>query len=224
MKILPSFISEELYIIRAFNNKQESQISEFIDDIEQHIEVTEVEQWFQFSADDKEISIKQIEHIEGITEEEYDLREMFTEIMPIYQRQAMLLTLWAAFEFEMEKMYIHVSGQESLPKKKSKKNISKLRHMVNCFSKIGIPSAPTKDFLSSVNTLDEEVRVIRNAWAHDGGKDLKNKIAKGSFGVEVKYSQIVISKEYIQSVISLMHIVSQELNKSVRSFVIAANK
>lgn len=224
MKILPSFISDELYIIRAFNNKQEAQISDFIDNIEQHIEVTEVERWFQISPDDAEVGIDQIEHIAGISEEEYDIREMFTEIMPIYQRQAMLLTLWGSFECEMEEMFIYVSGQECLPKKNKKEKISKLRHMVNCFSKIGIPTAATKEYESSVNTLDEEVRIIRNAWAHDGGKDPKNKIPEGTLGIVKKYSQIAISKEYIQSVVSLMHIVSQELNKSVRNVVIAANK
>ena len=224
LKILPSFVSDELYVIRAFNDKQEAQISDFIDNIEQHIEVAEVERWFQISANEGEVGIDQIEHIAGISEEEYDIREMFTEIMPIYQRQAMLLTLWGSFESEMEKMYIYASDRESLPKKNKKDKISKLKHMINCFSKMGIPPEPTKEYASAVKTLDDEVRLIRNAWAHDGGKDAKDKIPDGIEGIVKKYSQIVISKEYIKNVVSLMHVISQELNNSVRSAAIAANK
>ena len=224
MKVLPSFISDELYIISAFNDKQEVQLSEFIDNIEQHIEVTEVERWFQISADGGEVGVAQIEHISGISEEEYDIREMFTEIMPIYQRQAMLLTLWGSFESEMEKMYIYASAKESLPKKNKKDKISKLKHMINCFSKMGMPAEPTREYVSAVNTLDDEVRLIRNAWVHDGGKDPMDKIPDGIEGIVKKYSQIEISKEYIKNVVLLMHVISRELNNSVRSATIAAYK
>ncbi len=224
LKVLQSFISDELYVIKAFNDKQETQISDFIDNIEHHIEVAEVKRWFQISADEGEVGVDQIEHIAGISEEEYDIREMFTEIMPIYQRQAMLLTLWGSFECEMEKMYIYASGQESLPNKNKKEKISKLKHMINCFNKIGIPPEPTKEYTSAVKTLDDEVRLIRNAWAHDGGKDPKGKIPDDIAGIENKYSQIAISKEYIRSVVSLMHIISKELNDSVRNVAIAASK
>ncbi|MDO6467537.1 hypothetical protein Q4498_05360 [Neptunomonas phycophila] len=223
LKVLPSFISDELYVIRAFNEKQEAQISEFIDNIEQHIEVAEVEQWFQISDDAGEIGVTQIEHISGISEEEYDIREMFTEIMPIYQRQAMLLTLWGTFECEMEKMFIYASGQESLPKKNKRDKISKFKHMITCLRKIGMPPEPTEEYSSAVKTLDNEVRLIRNTWAHDGGRDSKNKIPDGIEGILKKYSQIAISKEYIKSVVSFMHIISQELNTSVRNAAIAAN-
>lgn len=227
MKVLPSFISDELYIIKAFIDKQEAQISEFTDNIENHVEVAEVaevERWFHISADEGEVGVDQIEHIAGISEEEYDIREMFTEVMPIYQRQAMLLTLWGVFESEMEEMYIYASGKECLPKKNKKGKISKLKHMLNCFSKIKIPPEPTEEFVSAMKVLDEEVRLIRNAWAHDGGKDPEDEIPDDIEGIIKKYSQIAISKEYIKNVVSLMHIISQELSDSVRSAAIAANK
>ncbi|WP_413472485.1 hypothetical protein [Shewanella baltica] len=222
MKILPSFISDELCIIRAFNDKQEAQISDFIDNIEQHIKVAEVERWGPNLSGDGDIGIDQIEHLAGISEEEYDIRELFREVMPIYQRQAMLLTLWGVLDSEIKDMYLYVSGEKCLPEKSKK--ISDFKHVINCLSKIGIPPEPTKEYEFSVKTLDCEVRLIRNAWAHNSGKDPKNKIPKGIPGIGEKYSQIAISKEYINKVVSLMHALSQELNKSVRNYTIATNK
>ena len=224
LKILPSYISDEIYIIRAFNDKQEAQISEFTENIEKHIEIAEVERWFQFSADDGEVGIEQIEHIAGISEEEYDIRDVFTEIMPIYQRQAMLLTLWGAFECEMEKMYLFTSKTKKLPDKKKGDKSSKFKHMINLFKKNSIPVEPSEDFCKAINVLDNEVRFIRNAWAHNGGKFPKNKISENIPGIDEKYSQISISQEYIKIVVEMILVISKELNTSVRNSALEANK
>lgn len=120
MNILSTFISDELFIIRAFNVMQESQITDFISNIESHVDVAEVERLVQNLSGDGVIDIVQIEQIAGISEEDYDIRELFREIMPIYQRQAMLLTLWGMFDSGMEDMYIYVSGNKCVPQKNEK--------------------------------------------------------------------------------------------------------
>ncbi|PSU99742.1 hypothetical protein [Photobacterium kishitanii] len=118
MKIPSSFISEEIFILKQFNNMQESQISNFIDNLEQQIQTTATNQWLYTNDGNMELDIVPVEHIEGLTDSDYNIREIVTTFMPTYQRQAMLLTLWGAFEHEIEKAYLHVSERKFLPKQK----------------------------------------------------------------------------------------------------------
>ena len=97
MRIFPYFITEEIHFISAFNDKQESQIDDFNKNIEDHIEVSYVKSWHQDSSGSYEEGVDQVEFIGSISEADYDVREIFTEVMPVYQRQAMLLTLWGGF-------------------------------------------------------------------------------------------------------------------------------
>lgn len=223
--IIPSFIEEIIMLLSAFNSKQEAQINEFQSTIDEHTIITEVKRWQQrYDGDEVEPYIDQIEHIGGFSDEDYNVRDLFLKVMPTYQRQAMLLTLWAAFEFEMEKMCIAVSSinnnKYTIPKKT--KPISKFIHLISELKKQRVPSNPSVEFDRYVRTLDSEVRVIRNAWAHDGGVDIKNKLLKGIPGITTIDSQLAISKEYIDKVIELMTYISQELNSSAQPLFVAA--
>lgn len=217
MKPQPSKISEEIYIISSFNEQQESQISNFTSNIDEHIKSSEIERWFQYSPNAGEVGTDQIEHLAGINSDEHDVREMFTQVMPIYQRQAMLLTLWGAFECELERAYKITSkiirGTDEIPK--NKKGLPKIGHLTNQFSKIGIPEKPSDTFKDSLRTLIDEVRLIRNLWAHNGGRDEKGKLPKNIQGVTLQYAQIALSKEYIEKVIDLMRNVSVELDAGI---------
>ncbi|MGS0695389.1 hypothetical protein [Shewanella sp. 0m-4] len=226
MIIIPSFISEELFIINAFNKKQEEQIESFTNNIEDHIEKAEIERWVQTSEPDGIADTDEIEHIAGVSEEDYDIREMFSAIMPLYQRQAMLITIWSAFECELENMYLYaaekINGTTRLSRKPNRD--SKINHILNELKAIGIAETTSENFKSAFATLNLEVREVRNAWAHNGGKDLKNITNDGVDGLSLKYQQIAISKDYIQKVVALIRTVSSELNPLIRQKVSAANR
>ncbi|PSU86943.1 hypothetical protein C0W42_18415 [Photobacterium kishitanii] len=216
MKIPSSFISEEIFILKQFNNMQESQISNFIDNLEQQIQTTATNQWLYTNDGNMELDIVPVEHIEGLTDSDYNIREIVTTFMPTYQRQAMLLTLWGAFEHEIEKAYLHVSERKFLPKqKKSKKKVSKFKHIVNSFYHLNLPATPSNDYREAINTLDNEVRIIRNIWAHNNGYDTKNNIPSSTQGIVKINNLISIDYTYITKVTDLMIAISNELNASI---------
>ena len=123
-------------------------------------------------------------------------------------------------------MYIYISkiinGKGRLPNKGH--GISYLFHMITEFKKLRIPSDPSGEFDGAIDTLDNETRLIRNAWAHNGGKYIDNGILDGIEGIEKHYSQISISKEYTDKVIRYMNVVSLELNDTVRKIAIEEHK
>lgn len=223
----PEFLTEELQILEAFYSKQEFQISEFSNNIEEHIEVFQVEGWQAMCADDEgEPYIEEIEHIAGITEDSYDIRGLFLETMPIYQRQAFLLTLWGVFESELEKMCTSVcstfNNAYSIPAKP--KNISNIQHFLNELEKRGIPSNPSIEYLRSLDILSNEVRHVRNAWAHNAGRDKDNKIPDNVDGIVTKEPIVTIAPAYIHNVIFLMSVVAKELNAYSYPILLSAIK
>ncbi|WP_197476075.1 hypothetical protein, partial [Oleiphilus sp. HI0043] len=99
-------LSEELKLQRAYIQKQEQLLSSFTENIESHIETYEQEMFVQTHAEDEgEIIRVDLEHINGVTEQDYDIRSLFSQSMTMYQRQSMLLTLWAMLESELERIY-----------------------------------------------------------------------------------------------------------------------
>ena len=89
-----NLFSDELSFVRAYIEKQEQLISNFIDNIEEHVELHEVEIFVQTHADGSgEMGLIDVEHIGGVSESAYNIRELFSSHMPMYQRQSMLITL-----------------------------------------------------------------------------------------------------------------------------------
>jgi hypothetical protein len=224
---VPEFLTEELHVLEAFFNKQEFQIAEFTKNIEMHVEVYQVERWQAICAEDEsEPYIDEIEHISGITEDSYDIRGLFLETMPIYQRQAFLLTLWGVFESELEKMCISVcstfDNAYSIPPKP--KNISHLQHFLGELEKRGVPSNPSTEYLMSLDILSNEVRHVRNAWAHNAGRDKDNKIPENADGIVTKDPIVTIAPAYIHKVIFLMSVVAKELNAYSYPLLLSAIK
>ncbi len=218
MLVLPNYISEELDIIKAFNENQENILSDFIDNIDDHIKIHEVKIPFLNPSEKIELGLKPVEHLAGLSNEDYNVRDIFTEMMPIYQRQAMLLTLWAAFESELKQLYCHKYEVERIPKRPQNK--SDLQNILDCFSNNNPAFNPSIEYNSAVEILNTEVRSIRNAWVHEGGADPKNELSDDIKGIEIKSSKIVISKEYIIGVIKLMQVVSAGVNSSFNNAAI----
>lgn len=225
--IIPNFITEDIVLLRAFFVKQEAQIAEFQDNLDKHIEVSEVERWTQrYAGDEGEAYVDEIEHIAGISDDDYNVRELFLEVMPAYQRQSMLLTLWGAFEYEIEKMCVAVGSlknkEYTLPNKP--KNTSAFMHLINELIELGVPNEQTDAFNELIKSLNDEVRHVRNAWAHNGGVDKDNKLTQIPNGISVSGLRLIISREYIVKVIQLMSRLSVFLNSSAQKLFIAANK
>src|SRR5690606_31009858 len=105
-----------------------------------------------------------------------------------------------------------------------KKKISKIKHIVNSLDSLGVNKKKSKDLDSALAKLDSEVRLVRNAWAHDGGVDTKGKISKNVTGLERNYSQILVKAEYLKEVIELLKIVSNEYNNAIYKLEKPANK
>lgn len=100
------FVPEELNLLRAFNRKQLEFVDGFVENIDQHIETYTDEVFIQqWAGDEGEVVKVEKQHIAGITEDEYDFKEIFTSVMPMYQRQSMLLTAWSMFENEINTFY-----------------------------------------------------------------------------------------------------------------------
>lgn len=216
-----ALISDELNLIRAFNQKQEQLIEEFITDINNHIGTMEGQ---IYAGDTGELIAVDIDHIAGVTEEEYDIRALFSENMPMYQRQSMLLTMWAMFEYELERSFLVLSttlgANDVLPKKP--REISKFRHILNQFEKLDCLLDCSEGFNRYVTVLDNEVRIIRNAWAHNGGIDTKEKIPDSVSGITKIHSQICISKEYIEHAWKMFSTVSNDVISSITNRIKAA--
>ncbi|KZZ67581.1 hypothetical protein, partial [Oleiphilus sp. HI0128] len=206
-------LSEELKLQRAYIQKQEQLLSSFTENIESHIETYEQEMFVQTHAEDEgEIIRVDLEHINGVTEQDYDIRSLFSQSMTMYQRQSMLLTLWAMLESELERIYLYTSEQlnkgDVLPRRPKDK--SKFLHLIEQFEKLECLTEPTQEFRESIDLLNNQVRIIRNAWAHDGGVDLKSKLPEVIDGISKKNNKINISGEYIDKAWNMMNIVSKE--------------
>ncbi|EME0812692.1 hypothetical protein WB924_004463 [Vibrio vulnificus] len=212
------FVPEELNLLRAFNRKQLEFVDGFVENIDQHIETYTskvfIQQW---AGDEGEVVEDEKQHIAGITEDEYDLKEIFTSVMPMYQRQSMLLTAWSMFENEIKTYYSRLACKvEALPIKRAK-NSSELAHMVSSLQAIGVVKEPSRCFMDAFNRLNNEVRFVRNDWVHNGGKPVKSTFIEHTEGLTINGSQIDISVAYIEEVTKLMWVLSTEITESARN-------
>ncbi|MCE2593776.1 hypothetical protein K6Y31_02985 [Motilimonas cestriensis] len=214
------FVSEELELLQAFHEQQEKQISDFIFNIDDHIETDWHEGWHQSYADDPgELIEYPVERIGAVTEHGYNIREIFTDVMPMYQRQSMLISMWALYECEFTNYYSHVASmlgrKPELPKKKKGECVSQFIHILNSFKRLGCLESESESFAPAVERLNGEVRHIRNAWAHNGGKLQSNDVIEGVEGITISTGQVNLSASYIENVSELISLVTSELSDSV---------
>ncbi|EKY4197767.1 hypothetical protein QNE44_004865 [Vibrio harveyi] len=215
------FVPEELNLLRAFNRKQIEFVDGFVENIEQHIETyTDKEFVQQWAGDEGEVVEVEKQHIAGITEDEYDFKDIFTSVMPMYQRQSMLLTAWSMFENEIHTYYsrlaLKVGAEPNLRKIKRAKHSSDLAHVIACLQSLGVVAEPTKQFLNAFERLNNEVRLVRIDWVHNGGRAVKSEFVEHTNGLTMNCSQIDISVDYIEEVTDLMWLLSTEITESAR--------
>ncbi|GAD78593.1 hypothetical protein [Vibrio ezurae] len=212
------FVPEELNLLRAFNRKQLEFVDEFVENIEQHIEkCTETVFVQRWAGDEGEVVEVEKQHIAGIAQDAYDVKETFTTVMPMYQRQAMLLSTWSMFDNEINTYYSRLANKVGAKSIKREKGSSDLAYMILSLQAIGVVSEPSERFTNAFNRLNDEVRLVRIDWAHYGGKAVKSKFIEQTDGLRMNGSQIDISVAYIEEVTELMWTLSTEITQSART-------
>jgi hypothetical protein len=165
---------------------------------------------------------QEVEIVGDFNSLDFDIDEIYEVIMPTYQRQAMIITLWSILEFGTQEAYLFASNRLKTSKSSLKKSdtTSRFKHSLNNLKSLGICNSTTKKFNQSVKFLDQEVRFLRHAWAHNGGQvrssEVHENIKKNIDGITLKNGQLSISKEYIDRTINEITIFSDELNKSIK--------
>ena len=203
------FISINLSLMKDFFESNELQLKELI--------TKKLESKITIDHQGEEVGI-----IDNFNSLDFDIDEIYKVVMPTYQRQAMIISLWAILEFETQEAYLFAKNWLKLPKSSLKKpdTTSRFKHSLNKLKNLGICNNSTKKFNQSVIFLDQEVRFLRHAWAHNGGNirssEVHENIKKNIDGITLTNGQLSISKEYIQRTIKEMTIFSAELNKSIK--------
>ncbi len=211
-------ILEEIHFIQAFSSQQEKQIESYIEDIDKFVETADVERAFQISKDEYEAATISVEHIEGISEEEYDFKRVFTEVMPMYQRQSMLTTLWAKYESSVDHLINHICERLSRPPKNKPKNISIFEHQTNELERLGISLSEIIEISESMDFLIDKVRHIRNSWVHRGGIPINRRAKNHALNhqdLSLDGNQISIGKKYINVVVQHMRVIGEHLSDEI---------
>ena len=223
MIIGPNFILEEIEFIRAFNAKQEQQIAEFSSNLEEHYQRYEVARVYENLEGVFQVENTDARQIEGISEEDYDVKALFTQDMPMYQRQAMLLTIWAVFESELI-LYLRYAEKELLNSAKLPtqiKGMSIFECILDGFKKLGAIKQPSKEFDAAFLFLNKKVRLVRNKWVHHAGiVDSEEQEELATRGIELSGSKLLISRDYIEEVVAQMKIIASELDSSIKPLIL----
>ena len=207
-------LGEELFLMRAFICQQDKQINSYILNIEEYVETAQVEKWYETSYGEGEKFIDEVKHIEGVTEEDYDFKEMFTEVMPLYQRQAMFVALWGRLECKLDDIAKHLSSIKGIKIKKKSKGLSDFIHLISEIERLGVKITDTEECSNAVDFLNNEVREIRNAWVHNGGKVKKEKIGKivkSTKYLDMNFEVLSITNEYLLFSLSEMMKISRKI-------------
>jgi hypothetical protein len=207
------FISISLSVIEEFFEPSELQLEELM------TRKLKSKKTIDYPGQDVEI-------IGNFNSLDFDIDDIYNVVIPTYQRQAMIITLWSILEFETQEAYLFA-------KKRSNSNkadlirpdkTSKFKHSLNNLKSLGVCNNSSKKFNSSVKFLDQQVRFIRNAWAHNGGKinssEVHTNIKNTTDGITLTNDQLSISKKYIQKIIKEMNIFSIELNTSIKENIL----
>src|SRR5690606_2035171 len=170
-------LSEEIVFLQSFLKQQERQIQDYCDNFEKYVEEVDVEREYWDGYNEPEMVVFTERHIDGIQESDFDIKGVFTEILPIYQRQSMLVTLWSRFEAKIKDIVLYRHEERSTKVRKKPKDTSILKHLLTELDSFGLDFSDNK-LKDAINFLDNEVRYVRNCWVHDGGSPAKHQIEK----------------------------------------------
>ncbi|HAS6969095.1 TPA: hypothetical protein I7284_07340 [Vibrio parahaemolyticus] len=226
MQIPPTFYPIELELIQAFNVKQLELTADFLSNLDDHVETQTREIFYQTHAEDEGEAVEvEVPHIGGISADEYDFKSIFSEILPMYQRQSMLVTNWGIFENELKKYYRYLAPKlgksPSIPRKKyvDDKLESALQHLVRIFKELGLLTEPSPSFDAAFSVLDQEVRFVRNDWVHNGGLPKNTKNLEEIQGISLNGKQMDISADYLANATNLMWTLSREISSSATELI-----
>lgn len=154
-----------------------------------------------------------LRHIEGASEDDYDLNKIFGDVFPMYQRQSALITAYSIFEFGLSNMCEYAEGL--IQTSSSYKHDNKLSKIRNFLNRLQVCGVVPPEIHETFDFLDNDVRHIRNAWAHNNGKNTRGKVRKDIEGVEYVYSQLSLSPEFIAKVTKSMNYVAKTITDSI---------
>jgi hypothetical protein len=206
-------LDEELHIMSAFISQQSKQIEDYRNNIEKYVEVAEVEKWYYNGPDEGDVVLDEVQHIEGFSEDDYDFKALFTEVMPAYQRQAMLVTLWARLEAKLDDIVRYLADSLKKAKRKKPKGVSDFQHLINEIERLGVKFGDSEEVRSAITTLNNSVRLIRNSWVHNGGRpshNVEEHIAHDD-GLSIDSGYINVSGNYLKFVLKNMRIISRHI-------------
>ena len=220
MKARTNFIWPEVLMMKEFVDRQNSLVANFIKNFDQEVQVVFRKELMQTSPDDEGTIVGREIRLAGkLTEEDWDLEETFLELMPAYLLGSSLMAVWSIFEKEMERMYGYVSREYFDGRKLARKKpgVSKIGHLSEALSEFGLGRNISEELDEAIGHLNDEVRLVRNAWAHNGGEDIKGSLGDDVEGINIKGSKIIISSEYIGKVLDSMEVSAKIYNKAIYS-------
>lgn len=109
------------------------------------------------------------------------------------------------------------SAEPNLRQIKRAKHSSDLAHVISCLKALGVVTEPTEQFINAFARLNNEVRLVRIDWVHNGGKAVKSEFVEHTNGLTMNNYQIDISVDYIEEATDLMWLLSTEITKSARA-------
>ncbi|HCW89251.1 MAG TPA: hypothetical protein DHU56_04230 [Marinobacter sp.] len=174
IEVVAGSLYEDLLLVRGFVRQQSLQIKDYADNLERYVEEEDIETIVSVEENKEELVSLPARHIEGVFEHDFDLKAIFTEVMPIYQRQAMLITIWSRFGEGLLSIANTLAGEKGINKKPRSARISDVVHYYNEVQRLGLTLDPSKELNYAVSFMSNVVGKVRNAWVHDGGKAKKS--------------------------------------------------
>lgn len=205
---------ESLVLMRAFVEQQQEQIRDYSENLEKYIKEEGVETIIAGRENKDEIEKLPARHIAGVFEHNVDLRATFTVVMPIYQNQAMLITLWSKFESGTCLVAQSLASGKKQKLRRKKNGTSTVAHYLNEIDRLGFEHRSQRAYRADYEFLSSIVGRIRNAWVHDGGRS-KNKfvseIVRKDSDLLVRNEVIKINDKFLFRVIGSMFCISEEI-------------
>lgn len=208
-------IYDEIYLLRAFINEQEQQIDRYIKNINTRIEPLETGKIISYGYDSYDLVQVDVLHIQGVSDDDYDIIGLFTESFPLYQRQSMLTTLWSMLEDKLGYIYKMLSMESNKALKRKPNGCSQFQFLISELGELGA-SFKEKKIEETISFLDQKIRPIRNDWVHHGGvpqQDYSTLIEEDK--IKITEGKIEISNKFLNEIIDKALMVSSHIVKEL---------
>lgn len=205
---------ESLLLMRAFAEQQREQIRDYSKNLEEYIEEEEIQTIVAGRENNDEMATLPARHISGVSEHDFDLKAVFTEVMPIYQNQAMLITLWSKFESGLCLIAESLAAEQKKKVRDKDRGISTVAHYLDEIERLGLKHRDRQHFCAEYDFLSSVVGRIRNAWVHDGGRASKKSISQivnKENDLVMRNDVINVTDKFLSRVIQSMLSVSKEI-------------